>query len=510
VSIRAASDASTGTSALPEELTGGVSGAASVGIGASVAVAIVDDTTTAELTGTLNGGRNLVLYATTTHLETTTAKTGAAGGKVAISPAVAIALSNITTTATVSTGNSLVITGSFSATADQTASAVTSAAGDAKDATTAAVGVALALTIANHRTEATLARNLNTSGPATLAAHGKSESSADAHASAAGAPGDSTSSGGNSGNGVSNQVEGERTYGKTKRNDTRGTPGASDGGDSTPKSDTSSGGVSVAAAVAINLAKTTSRATLIGAITVNTNGGRFTLSTSADTDAKATADGSAVQPPDASASSSGSSGSGGSGGSGGSSGSSGSGSSGSDKSSVAIGVAVAVNYARIENEAILPATAIVIANGVTVEALMASTHELGASATSGAGGGTVGVAGSVAVNVEIVTTTASIDGTTSAGSGDVNVIATSHLTAVNKALPEEKLGGVSGSSKVGVGASVVVVVANDTTTATINGQLTGGRNVTVRATTTHSDTTTAKTGAFGGNVTVAPAIAAST
>src|SRR5207247_4372117 len=122
VSITATSHATSDTKALPEESTGGVSGASSVGVGASVAVAIVDDTTTAELTGTLNGGRNLVLYATTTHLETTTAKTGAAGGKVAISPEAAIALSNITTTATAPTGNSLVITGSFSATADQTAS----------------------------------------------------------------------------------------------------------------------------------------------------------------------------------------------------------------------------------------------------------------------------------------------------------------------------------------------------------------------------------------------------
>src|SRR4029077_5708508 len=135
-------------------------------------------------------------------------------------------------------------------------------------------------------------------------------------------------------------------------------------------------------------------------------------------------------------------------------------------------------------------------------------HELGASATSGAGGGTVGVAGSVAVNIEKIDTIASLDGTLTVGAtDDVTIAASSNVRAENKALPAEKLGGVSGSSKVGVGASGGVGVGDATTTASLNGTLTGGRNVTVRATTTHSDTTTAKTGAFGGNVTVAPAIA---
>ena len=107
-------------------------------------------------------------------------------------------------------------------------------------------------------------------------------------------------------------------------------------------------------------------------------GGRFTLSTSADTDARATADGSAVQPPDPSSSSGSSSsdtggsadtgGTGDTGGGSGDSGSSGSGSSGSSR--VAIGVAVAVNYAVIENKAILPANATVIAKGATLEALI--------------------------------------------------------------------------------------------------------------------------------------------
>jgi len=65
-----------------------------------------------------------------------------------------------------------------------------------------------------------------------------------------------------------------------------------------------------------------------------------------------------------------------------------------------IGAGVAINYAKIRNEAILPAGASVTANGATIEALMNSEHELGASATSGAGGGAVGIAGSVAIEIE--------------------------------------------------------------------------------------------------------------
>ena len=104
-------------------------------------------------------------------------------------PSVAIAISNITTLATVGAGNDLSV-GAFAASADQTASANTTAEGDAKDAKTAAVGVALALTIANHRTEATLWREPTSGGAVSLAAQASSDTSATAKASAAGAPQD--------------------------------------------------------------------------------------------------------------------------------------------------------------------------------------------------------------------------------------------------------------------------------------------------------------------------------
>ena len=75
--IRLAKDADTATTA--------------VGIGASVAVGLVDDTTTASITGTLIGGSDVTVSAATQHLLDVQSETGAAGGDVAVTPAVAIA-----------------------------------------------------------------------------------------------------------------------------------------------------------------------------------------------------------------------------------------------------------------------------------------------------------------------------------------------------------------------------------------------------------------------------------
>src|SRR5439155_25363904 len=137
-------------------------------------------------------------------------------------------------------------------------------------------------------TEATLCRGRVAGGAVSLSAHAASDTSASAVASAAGAPQDE-SGGGTAGNGVSDQVEHERTF----ASDTSVANGGdgSGGAESTPAASTSGGGVNVAAAVAINLAKTISLAT-IGAVTIHA-GGLFTLSSSAHTHAQATADGSA-------------------------------------------------------------------------------------------------------------------------------------------------------------------------------------------------------------------------
>ena len=58
-----------------------------------------------------------------------------------------------------------------------TATAGTTAEGSAK-AKSAAIGASVALTIANHRTEATLDRNITAAGAVSLGAHGSSDSAA--------------------------------------------------------------------------------------------------------------------------------------------------------------------------------------------------------------------------------------------------------------------------------------------------------------------------------------------
>src|SRR5439155_1172900 len=418
------------------------------------------------------------------HATTTHAKTGAAG-KIAITPSVGITLSNVTTTATVSSGTDLNITGSFDATADQTASASTTAEGSAK-AKTAAIGASVALTIANHNTVATADRDITAGGSVALRAHGSSDSGATAKASAAGAPGDA-SDGGQAGNGVDQQVAHERAFAATTSADNSGSGTA--GAASTPAAKTSGGGVSVAAAVGINLATTTSRAT-IGAIHV-TAGGPFVLSTSADTDAHATADGSAARGPGDASEPSDSSG--------------GAGAPADPTTGASIGAGVAINYVRIANEAVLPQHATVDSRGATIEAVMSSEHELGASATSGAGGGAVGIAGSVAIDIENINTNASLDGTLNAGAGDVRIAAASNATSATEALPTGA--GVTGVGSVGIGASVGVAVIDDKTTANLNGSLTGGHDLTLASSTTHVATVSAKTGAAGGKVAVVPSVA---
>src|SRR6185436_12823657 len=93
IAVTAASDSSGSTTARPAEAPADntTSGNGSVGVGASVAVALIDDVTTAGIDGTLTGGDDVSITATTQDLMLTDAKTGAKGN-VAVAPAVGITL----------------------------------------------------------------------------------------------------------------------------------------------------------------------------------------------------------------------------------------------------------------------------------------------------------------------------------------------------------------------------------------------------------------------------------
>src|SRR5207253_2689849 len=120
------------------------------------------------------------------------------------------------------------------------------------------------------------------------------------------------------------------------------------------------------------------------------------------------------------------------------------------------------NLANVHNEATIELGAVVNSNGFTADASQTNvsgdtTNRFGAEATSGAGGGSVGVAGSFALNIVNIETTGGIrsGATVNAGAGSVLLGAASKSESITKALPAG--GGASGSS-VGIGASFALSI----------------------------------------------------
>ena len=154
----------------------------------------------------------------------------------------------------------------------------------------------------------------------------------------------------------------------------------------------------------------------------------------------------------------------------------------SDTSS-GVGIAVGVTVAVVTTKAYLAGNAVLDATDVTVEALGPGSGDsaFSAHATSGAGGSSVGVAGSIAVNIVVADTIADVETPTPVVvNGNLSLIATSSLT--NDAVAEAKQ--ESGGNTSGIGASVALNVVNDTTRAGLadGSVLTGAQNLTITAT----------------------------
>ncbi|WP_345762181.1 beta strand repeat-containing protein [Diaminobutyricibacter sp. McL0608] len=476
--IIAASNAASTVKAEPTP--GGVT-ATNVGVGASVALNLITDTTTATLDDgiSLTGAANVTLSSTAGDAAITEAKMGATGGKVDIAPAVAVTLSNVTTTSRVGTlGTAISLTGSFSGSATQNASASSTAGAVVAGGSTAAIGVGVALTIANHTVTATTARSITAGGDIALRASGISASAAAASASASGAPengasGSGTSGGGGAGNGVDQQV-------KTQRDNADATStangGKTSGSTTSPSASTSDGKVNVAAAVGIDIATILSKATIENAGLTLTAGGLVTLASSANTDAASSADGSA-----------------------------------SHGATATIGAGVAITLANVTNQAILPVGDTIKAHALTVSATVTpngadTTSTYGAQSVAGAGQGKISVAGSVAIAIVNQATQAELAGTVTLTGGDVAVTAASNATSTVTAEPTP--GGVT-ATNVGVGASVALNLITDTTNAVLDAGIVvvGAHNFTLTATAGDLATTDAKMGASGGKVDVSPAVA---
>ncbi|HTZ06018.1 MAG TPA: hypothetical protein VMB53_09700, partial [Gaiellaceae bacterium] len=465
IALSASSDSVSTVKALPNGIGGGGS---SFGLGAAVALSIVNDTTLATVDNgaILPSTHDLVLAANGKHATTTMSQTGASGGGVSIAASVAVAISNVSSAATIGTGALLTLSGKFDANAQLTASAITTASGSAAGGS-AAVGVALGLTLATHTVEATTHRDVSAGTTVSFQALGSSTTEANAVASSAGAP-DASSSPSPT---VDSQVAGERSHAD-------GVAGAghdSGGAGTTPSASTSQGQVSVAAAVGIDIATSSSRAYVPTGVHV-TAAGAATLATTANTDAKSSADGSAS----------------------------------TSSSGVAIGAGVAITLANVTNEAVVESGGTLTAASVSASAGMTNvggdtTHRFGAASTSGAGGGSVGVAGSLSIAIVNVNTTAAIRSGGTIVAGDVTLTATSDSVTTVTALP----GGHTGGSDFGLGISVALSIVNDTTFAGLEdgSLLTGGDDLTLHAAGSHAMTTTAQTGAAGGGVTIVPSIA---
>src|SRR6185295_14851357 len=251
-----------------------------------------------------------------------------------------------------------------------------------------------------------------------------------------------------------------------------GVSGAGSGAPSTPPASSSDGSITAAAAISVNIAKSTTSADLPSGLIFGSSG--FTVWSSAAADAKANADGSATAaraPP------------------------------------LTLGAAVSINYARMTNTATIAGTA----NGpATVKALVnpaSDGNDFVATAISGAGGGSVSVAVSFALNLVNLRTEALITGTVNAGAGgDVSISASSSSdTTTDAHAAQTPTDGTT--SSLGLGASVALSLIDDVTTAGLPGTLGGGHNVSLSAATIDLAHTNAKTGAAGGNVSIVPSVA---
>src|SRR4029077_2656045 len=208
VSISAASDVFNTASALPKD--GGADGS-KTGVGISVAFAYGDNTTLALIGDNtqLTGAHNLTLSASSAQGMVSEAKSGAKGS-TAVTPVVAISISDNETDATVGTdshANLISITGNFSASAVLTSAVETTAEGDTQSDDTG-VGISIAVTVVNDNSLATTGRDLHADGTMGFSASTISSSDSSAKASVAGAPGDN-------GSGASSDGSGKSVDGKT-------------------------------------------------------------------------------------------------------------------------------------------------------------------------------------------------------------------------------------------------------------------------------------------------------
>jgi filamentous hemagglutinin family protein len=482
---------------------------AKVGVGASIGVNVGVNTVVAEAGdgSEIDNGKDFGLNATADHAFTTDVTGGAAGAKVSVTPLAAVTVAVNTTTARLGASPvEATLSGKYSSTADHESSATTTATGQTAGSDVA-VGVSLGLTSAVDTVTADVERDINATNGVEANAKSTAKSSTSATASVKGGDkakddGSAPAAGGGSGSGetVDDKVAGQQNKataaGKTtaaKAPATTPAAGstASDKLDTNkqtpPKGETSEGGVSVAAAVGVNVGVATTTARIGEGKRITSSAGALKVTSANQADTSAKAEGSQVDS--------------------------------SKNTDVGVGAAVALNVGVATTTAVVADEAIVSTKGLTISAtgIGGEKSDSKAEAKSGAGAGNVGVAGALAINAAVNTTVAQLEGDTDddasvaqvdADGGAVLIEAQNATTSMAKVSADVK--GTDDKAKVGVGASVGVNVAVNTTVAEVgNGAvLADAGSVGLNAAANHAMTTEATGGAAGAKVSVTPVVAA--
>ncbi len=513
VALNSEDNTSSAASAVP----GGPTTGDKVGIGASVAVNVVGNRSSAEVQDTaqvVNAG-DISLIASGIHEVTTQAEAGSEGG-VAITPSVALAVVNNTTTARIAAGSTasdtLTLGGDLLVQASQSDTSTTSAKGSAVGGK-AAIGAAVGIALINDEASATTARAIDADGSAgtgkgavSFAASGASASSVQATASASGGHTD-TEAGTTDASGkkkedasVDEKVGNQLAFGKKSQSDNKVGDSTQDASTDTAvtgqkngqgSASTSEGKLSAAAAVGVNLQNSSAHASIPDGGKITT-AGRLSLSSSNNTDGKVSSDGSALPVAAADGSTTGST------------------------TKVGIGAAVSINLVKSVNDALIGHNANITAKGLSLQATMTDTkgdasdltNSFEANAKSGAGGSTVGIAGSLALNLIDTSSQALIQGgaTVNAGGASVQLKAQDNTSTTASATPSD--GGTTSGGKVGIGASVAINIVGNRTTAEVQDTaiVNAPGDVTLDASSTHAVTTQAEAGSEGG-VAITPSVA---
>jgi len=427
--------------------------AGKVGIGAAIAVNTATSTSDAEVQDgvQLLNGHNATVMATSNQTIVTTTL-GGSTGNVALTPSVAVAVASSESTASLGSGNSLVLSGALEISAAHTGTTTATAQGDTTTGGSAGIGVSLALNIVSDSATATLSRDVQTGGAASIT----SSTTASYLANGVAGEGGTNSSDQSSDSNTQQQA----TYGENEPNAPTNNASVptqsqalqdnanpSDSSTSASSESSAQGGnseatVGIAAAIGINVGTSTSVASIADGVHLLAGGDLSVMSTNG-TVGGASALGTAL--------------------------------SNSQKNSIA--AAVSLNVVSVTNHAIAGNNVTLSGSSITIEALQPTVSgvvqpdDFRTWSIAGASGSDAGVAGSFGVNVINFGSNDASNYGTQASIGSQGTV-TSQGALTIEASNDLTLRNIDGSAafggeNAGVGVSVAVNVVRNQTTAFI-------------------------------------------